>query len=175
MRLLSLLLVSFISLPATFVAAQIPYAEATPEQVQREMLSIHNSYRAQFNIKPIFWDDALASDAARYLLLHAKGGELLPSPENSRQGFGENVHRASAGALRPYAMAETWASERFNLRLGKFPDVSQTGNVADVEHYTQMIWEGTRRIGCATRRVRGFDYLLCRYSPPGNVSGTPVP
>jgi hypothetical protein len=38
-----------------------------------------------------------------------------------------------------------------------------------------MIWRGSTRVGCALRSSRNNDYLVCRYSPAGNVMGAPVP
>ena len=53
--------------------------------------------------------------------------------------------------------------------------VSATGNWVDVAHYTQMIWKGTTHVGCAYHQGGPWTYLICRYSPPGNVDGRPVP
>lgn len=149
--------------PAAPATAQVPYAEPTAEQVRADMLSIHNSYRAQFNIKPLAWDEKLASDAADYLAQHAKGGDLPPPPAPTGTRPAENSHRSAAGALRPYAMAENWAAERFNLPFGAFPGAPQTLDAPHVRHYAIMMQESTARFGCAARRVKGFDYLLCRY------------
>ena len=61
---------------------------------------------------------------------------------------------------------------------GIFPATSRTGNWIDVGHYTQMIWPTSQRIGCALASTRSTDYLVCRYSPAGNIDGRwvgPVP
>jgi hypothetical protein len=80
-----------------------------------------------------------------------------------------------AGAYSPEQMIAQWAKERAWFRPGTFPSVSSTGNWADVSHYTQMIWRGTTNVGCAVHRNRRTDYLICRYSPPGNIDGQRVP
>lgn len=47
-------------------------------------------------------------------------------------------------------------------------------------HYTQMVWKNTKEVGCATATSNGKAsngdsglavYLVCRYSPPGNMAG----
>ena len=38
-------------------------------------------------------------------------------------------------------------------------------------HYTQMVWKGTTEVGCATASGTELTYLVCRYSPPGNIVG----
>ena len=58
-------------------------------------------------------------------------------------------------------------------RPGIFPAVSSSGNWEDVAHYTQMVWPTTTHVGCALYQA-DWDYLICRYSPPGNIDGKPV-
>jgi hypothetical protein len=38
-----------------------------------------------------------------------------------------------------------------------------------------MIWPDSDRVGCAVRSSSRNDYLVCRYSPAGNVVGVIVP
>jgi hypothetical protein len=75
------------------------------------------------------------------------------------------------GYYSPEQMIGHWIREKFYFRRGTFPYVSRTGNWAHVSHYTQMIWRSTTHIGCAIHRSARWDYLICRYSPPGNVDG----
>ena len=77
--------------------------------------------------------------------------------------------------FRPSHMVGAWASERSMFRPAQFPAVSTTGNWADVGHYSQMIWRGTQRVGCAIAKSPGTDVLVCRYWPSGNVDGQRVP
>jgi hypothetical protein len=80
----------------------------------------------------------------------------------------------SRGAFSPEQMVQYWISERAYYRSGMpFPHV-RTGNWADVAHYTQVVWKGTTHVGCAIYPSAKWDYLICRYSPPGNVEGRAV-
>ena len=63
------------------------------------------------------------------------------------------------------------AAEGRDFVNGVTPAFSRTGKWQDVSHYTQMIWRNTTRVGCAIASNRRDDYLVCRYSPPGNVVG----
>ena len=78
------------------------------------------------------------------------------------------------GYYTPEEMVWAWTAEKRMFQPGMFPAVSRTGNWADVAHYTQMIWKGTTRVGCAIHSTARWDYLICRYSPPGNVDGRAV-
>ena len=71
-------------------------------------------------------------------------------------------------------MVAGWTSERRWFAPGIFPAVSRSGNWEDVGHYTQMVWPTTTRVGCAMATNAGNDFLVCRYSPAGNVTGRPV-
>ena len=52
-----------------------------------------------------------------------------------------------------------------------FPSNSRSGDVEKVGHYTQLIWRNSRRVGCATAVGRYEEFLVCRYSEAGNISG----
>jgi len=77
----------------------------------------------------------------------------------------------TSGAWQPDQMVRDWASEKKFFRAGAFPEVSNSGSWHDVGHYTQIIWPQTTSFGCAMRTAKGWDYLVCRYSPAGNVMG----
>lgn len=34
-------------------------------------------------------------------------------------------------------------------------------------HFTQLVWKGTKRIGCATVNCKMGPYTVCNYGPPG--------
>jgi Cysteine-rich secretory protein family len=72
-------------------------------------------------------------------------------------------------------MAGSWAEEKKLFRPGTFPNVSRSGHWSEVAHYTQMIWPGTARVGCAVQPTPKWDFLICRYPAPGNVVGQTVP
>jgi len=53
--------------------------------------------------------------------------------------------------------------EKFNFRSGGFS--MKTG------HFTQVVWRGTREVGCGKSQCNGLDVWICQYDPPGNVEG----
>ena len=74
-------------------------------------------------------------------------------------------------AYRYDEMVGGWVDERRWYRAAPTPDFSTTGRWGDVAHYTQIVWRGTTSLGCALASDAENDYLVCRYSPPGNVVG----
>ncbi|MDQ3482524.1 MAG: CAP domain-containing protein [Pseudomonadota bacterium] len=145
------------------------------DPVAARLLAAHNRERTLVGAAPLQWDPFLAASAATYgPPLAALGGQLVHSPRASRPGQRENLWRGTRGAYSPEQMVGLWAAEKRYFRPGIFPAVTTTGNWMDVSHYTQMIWPTTLRVGCAIYATRTTDFLICRYSPPGNIDGKPV-
>jgi hypothetical protein len=146
-----------------------------PAQTSARLLAIHNVERARVNAPPLQWDPQLAASAAAYGPVLARLGRLEHSPRASRPGQRENLWMGPRGTYSPEQMVGGWIAERAMFRPGIFPNVSRTGNWSDVSHYTQMIWKTTTRVGCAIQPAGRWEYLICRYSPPGNVDGKYLP
>ena len=79
----------------------------------------------------------------------------------------------STARSAPNSWSISGAAKSSFLTPGLFPNVSRTGKWEDIAHYTQMVWPTTTRVGCAIFAA-DWDYLICRYSPPGNKDGKPV-
>jgi hypothetical protein len=154
-------------------------ASAQPQsfaaQFPARILAAHNAQRAALRLPPLVWDPVLGAAAAAYAQQMAITGRFEHSDRSQRRGIGENLWSGSHGAFSVEAMVAAWASERRDFVPGIFPNNSRTGNWMDIAHYTQMIWPGTQRIGCALAASPRADYLICRYSPAGNIDGRPVP
>ena len=143
--------------------------------VAMRIVALHNQVRESAGVRPIYWDSALASAADGYAIQLARTGRWGHSPQAARPGQGENLWMGTRGAYSIDQMVGAWASEGRWFRRGRFPHVSARGSWAEVGHFSQMIWPGSVRVGCAVRSSARNDYLVCRYSPAGNVMGVTVP
>ena len=174
MRLISIGLIAAAAAAAGSSAAStlvIPKSTA----VAMRIVIIHNQVRAAVGVQPIYWDSSLALAADRYAAELARTERWGHSPQASRQGQGENLWMGTRGAFSIDQMVGAWVSEGRQFRAGRFPQVAQGGRWEQVGHYSQMIWPGSVRVGCAMRSSTRNDYLVCRYSPAGNVVGATVP
>ncbi|MDQ4087185.1 MAG: CAP domain-containing protein [Pseudomonadota bacterium] len=163
---------------AILVAAVAPVsaeAERPKQSWSERILALHNEQRAQVGAPPLRWDETLAAAAAAYAPQLARLAGLQHSPRSSRRGQGENLWRGSAGTFGIEESIGAWIAERQLFRAGIFPAVSPSGDGSDVNHYSQMIWPATTHVGCAAHRSGRWDYLVCRYSPRGNIDGQRVP
>ena len=103
---------------------------------------------------------------------------LTPSSFRSRETRpgerGNTSAMASHGTLSTEQLVDHVGPGRsYCLRPGLFPRREPDRWWEDVAHYTQMVWPTTRTSAARSFR-RSWDYLICRYSPPGNKDGKPV-
>lgn len=149
---------------APFIAADFPV----------RVLAAHNGERVRVGLTPLGWDPLLAEAAGFYAAQMAATGVFVHSDRKARPGVGENLWMGTRGAYSPEAMVGGWIAERRYFMPGPFPHNSSNGNWMAVSHYTQIIWPTTTRIGCGLATSRRGDYLVCHYSPKGNIDGRAV-
>ncbi len=143
------------------------YAQVTPNNIP-ELLAAQNAYRAPLNLPPLQWSLRLAAQAQAWAEHLAQIGTLQHS------GPGQNLAMGTAGAFSLTQLVDLWGHEQRYFHNGNFPDISTTGNWADVGHYSQLIWATTTQVGCGYAENHGQAFLVCDYNPPGNVMGQPV-
>ncbi|TAD80181.1 MAG: hypothetical protein EA001_01625 [Oscillatoriales cyanobacterium] len=133
-----------------------------------DILTAHNQARSAVGVPALTWSASLANDAQAWANQLAASGAFSHAQNT---GQGENLARGTAGRFSAKDLVGLWTAEKQFFKMGNFPNVSTTGNWADVGHYTQMVWRNTTQIGCGMATGNGNDTLVCRYSPPGNVTG----
>ena len=149
--------------PATAVAMRIVVAPQSGPGVRRGPADLSGTRR---------WRPR--RDA--YALELARTGRWGHSPSAARPGQGENLWMGTRGAFSIDQMVGAWAAEGRWFRRGALPGGQRDRALgSDVGHYSQMIWPGSDRVGCAVRSSARSDYLVCRYSPAGNIVGITVP
>ncbi len=135
------------------------------------ILAGHNRERSSLGIAPLRWDDTLARDARRWADRLAATGDFAHAPEDPARPQGENLWAGTRGAYPIEEMVGAWIREKRYFKPGAFPYNSVTGKVADVDHYTQVMWRDTDAVGCAIAVGAQEDVLVCRYSQAGNFRG----
>jgi uncharacterized protein YkwD len=131
----------------------------SPQQhkIDLEILSEHNKYRAKHHAPKLIWDDRLAAYAERY------GSNC--KFKHSYGPYGENL---AAGFSTVSASVARWYNEK------SIYSYSHPGFSKATGHFTQLVWKSTTRLGCGYVSCDGKNgtpgkYLVCEYSPAGNV------
>ncbi len=138
---------------------------------EQAWLNAHNEARIAFGTAPLKWSPKLTREARAWAEHLARTNTMRHSNQDERARTGENLWMGTAGYFSPSRMIGYFVDEQRYFRSGYFPQVSRTGNWADVGHYTQIVWADTREVGCAKASNGRNDFLVCRYYPGGNVIG----
>jgi hypothetical protein len=188
-HLLSLCLPALLAACGPLGASEVVRAEEPPPRVVEEMASGvaaprgvgllrqammdgHRGARVALGEVPLRWDEGLAASALTYARELARTGrfEHAQQPQGpTRQG--ENLWMGTRGAYRYDEMMGHWLAERRLFANLPVPQSSRTGQFGDVGHYSQIVWARSTAVGCAMASNRRDDFLVCRYSPTGNVFG----
>lgn len=123
-----------------------------------QCLKAHNVRRAVHGAKDLVWDDELAAWAYKV--------SSTCVFEHSGGSYGENL--AAGGDGTPEEFVGRWydegVSEGYSYSNGGFSHA--TG------HFTQVVWKGTSRLGCATVNCPGLgNFFTCEYADAGNYEG----
>jgi hypothetical protein len=159
------------SLAALMTCASAPSLAAVPQHFAAQLLQAHNLERRHVGASQLLWDWRLAAAADAYANYLARTGRWGHASAQQLRGQGENLWMGSRGFFTPGSMVANWAAGKRLFKPGIFPNVSRSGNWSHVGHYTQIVWPATTRVGCSIRSSAQWDYLVCRYSAPGNVAG----
>lgn len=156
--------------PRRLLPVTPPMDSRPSDAVEARLLETHNAERARVGTPPLIWDDELEDEARVWARRLIMTGRFEHDP--SQHGHGENLWTGWGDRTwAPEEMVADWIGEKAQYRHGIFPNVSRTGNWAEVGHYTQLVWRGTTHVGCAIASRGDRSVLACRYSPPGNIDG----
>ena len=163
----------------------LSYAQ-TNQDLANEILAVHNRERTAVGVSPLTWNDNLAADAQTWAQHIATTGQFIHDPVHTGLSctgpcYGENLAGFITGISEPNGGQSRWVNEKSNFPGGPYnppypPGCTPMVDCKVVGHYTQMVWQTTKEIGCATASDGNMEFLVCRYSPPGNYLGqTPYP
>ncbi|WP_454279407.1 CAP domain-containing protein [Sphingomonas sp. Marseille-Q8236] len=140
--------------------------------LRQAMVQGHRAARAEIGLPPLTWDDGLAASALSYAqeMARTRRFQHAEQPQGpTRQG--ENLWTGTRGAYSYDEMMGHWVAEKRDFVNLPIPQASRTGRFGDVAHYTQIVWARSTAVGCAMASNTRDDFLVCRYSPTGNVVG----
>jgi len=146
----------------TPVPADAPRRPPPASSEAQQLVDAHNAVRALHCAAPLTWSAKLAQVAQAWAnALRDKGCAF----GHSGGQFGENLAAGTTGMMGPEAVVQMWYEE---VKDYKFPDGGfsmQTG------HFTQVVWRGTKQVGCGKSQCKGMDIWVCNYDPAGNWDG----
>ena len=133
--------------------------------VKQVMLEQHNTEREALELTPLEWSDELAASAQ----LWANTLAVLDKASHSDSGFGENIWFGAYQSISLDEMAGIWLAEKQYFLADKPVPQNCSQPWEQCGHYSQMVWADTTDLGCAMASSEKNSYLVCHYSPAGNV------
>ena len=149
---------------------------------QLEVINLHNLKRnIYFHDSNLTYSSSLETAAQIYANTLANSGKFEHDIQNNRaHNYGENLYASSEN--RPLSISDAmphWFDEErvlYDYDSGSCQEAYYSnGNRIKCGHYTQVIWQDTHEVGCATAQYKtgsmknGFVYV-CKYHKAGNTS-----
>ena len=134
----------------------------SPASLAQEMLDGHNAVRARVGVPALSWSASLAQTAQDWADYLVATRTFFHSPSNQD---GENLYAITGGAASPNDVVSAWAQEASGYNISRDTCSGVCG------HYTQLVWRGTREVGCAVATDTEREVWVCEYYPPGNIVG----
>ncbi|KAF9265945.1 PR-1-like protein [Marasmius fiardii PR-910] len=133
---------------------------------EEESVRAHNEHRWRYKAPPLVWDHRLYIGALEWA--ERCDGRHSTVPE------GENLSSDTRQLWTIKQAVNRWMTEEHAYDYND-PET----NFQRTGHFTQIVWKDTKRVGCAMTRCETplrfngipYQYVVCRYSPSGNVSG----
>lgn len=176
----------------------------TSQDVISAWLKDHNDMRnCQLgNGNALAWNESLAQNSLKWAKEIAKTCRLSHSPSSSRPGIGENLYimpfgneddkqigniRAGINAFnreRPFYQcgSNTCSVNGNNVQQVSIPsgdpNIKLQLPVNSCGHYTQIVWEGTKTVGCSVVKCATdarYSAGVCQYYPAGNIRSSSGP
>jgi uncharacterized protein YkwD len=117
-------------------------------------LAKHNAYRQLHqDTGPLTWDSRLAQDAQSWANRCVWG--------HSTNDLGENLAKGTTDIDTAVSL---WYNE-----INSY-DYNNPGFALNTGHFTQVVWKGTKSVGCAVQHCPNLENLpiiVCNYSPAG--------
>ncbi|KAH8148951.1 uncharacterized protein LAJ45_06925 [Morchella importuna] len=128
---------------------------------QSELLAHHNHLRGEHTAGQLVWDPELARVAAE--LTNTCVYEHSYAARNGGP-YGENI---ALGYPTVRDTCYAWGeAERASYTPAEYEHPSYNSRMG---HFTQIVWVGTQRVGCARKLCDGRWFVACEYSARGNI------
>ncbi|XP_029214261.2 Golgi-associated plant pathogenesis-related protein 1-like isoform X1 [Acropora millepora] len=129
---------------------------------QKECINVHNKYRANHGAKPLVFDQKLANEAQA----------LIDKGVFKHSDWVKLKKKGAAfawGSLFPTftAVIKSWHDEGFYYDYQKGAPKKPT---QIVDHFEQIMWKGTRKIGCARGGFYGEPWYVAHYDQAPDIS-----
>lgn len=129
-----------------------------------QMLNAHNEWRKRYSVPPLKWSAKLATYAQQWADKLSRENRFEHRADSP---YGENLAVASGQQFTPERVVDLWGRESKDYDHGS----NSCSRGETCGHFTQVVWKGTKEVGCGMARKGSREAWVCNYNPPGNIVG----
>ena len=139
------------------------------ETIRKNILENHNYHRRRHQVGDLTRNSEIEKIAQSYSEKLASTGEFNHSG-NTYKGtkLGENLYK-NWGSYQ-VSVTGTEASNSWYDEIKDY-DFNNPGFSMDTGHFTQLVWKGSKELGCGASCQNNACVVTCNYYPPGNYIG----
>lgn len=134
------------------------------------VLTLTNALRKRHNVAALTWNVTMAARAME----HAGKCVFANSAQSTRNNDAELIFR-TVGVTYPKNnldacgfATQDWYNEATSYN---FASPGRSRDEGITRDFTQLVWKGTKQMGCGFAACSGMDFVVCQYDPPGNLAG----
>lgn len=149
----------------TLLALTLILHPSHAQDLKQDYVNAHNAAREQVGVGPVTWDENVAA----YAQSHANNriGDCSGVLSGGGQ-YGETIAWNSTGDLSGVDAVRSWISQKLDYNYNS----NTCAPGMECTSYTQVVWRGSVKIGCAKVRCNnGGTFITCNYDPHGNIPG----
>jgi hypothetical protein len=136
------------------------------EKIRADILNNHNYHRKRHQVESLVRNEDIENMAQEHSEYLAEIRSLKNSGNNN---YGENLYYCISDTeicLNGEEISENWYSEVNDY------DFNNPGYNSKTSHFTQLIWKGSKQIGCGVACNKQKEcFVTCNYNPSGNYLG----
>ncbi|XP_078506076.1 cysteine-rich secretory protein 3-like [Lissotriton helveticus] len=170
MNTLLLAVILALGLHCSSAQSFVPGLETDNADIQNAICNKHNELRRivdppASDMRKMVWSKEAAANAKKVaekcIFNHSSAEERMIGTIEC----GENLYKTTKPV--PWeTLIQGWFNEYQNFTYG----IGATKPGAKVGHYTQVVWNESSKIGCASKQCSNFVLAVCQYAPAGNYA-----
>jgi len=146
------------------------------------VLLAHNVHRANHSAADLTYSNELAAVAQEIASSCVYAHDTTVESTTGNGVYGQNIAAGLTADEVTDVITNLWYNNEVNAYSPYYGQVNPEGNFNDYGHFTQIVWQGTTVVGCATQdcSANGLAnvgsnvppyFTVCNYYEAGNYGG----